>query len=140
MPYTFRQLTITDMNHIATQPARPSSGDLDPASRPGRPPGEGPVLRRSVQTSPDLRRELRVAAAALGVPASVVARRAIDTLLDSAAVIDRSPAAAIAGRTARLTIAAPVWWWSRFRAAAAEAEVAQHELVHTALTSAFTRR
>lgn len=141
MPYTFQQLTITDIDGT-TPPADAEGADDVPG--PGPVPrcslGEGPVLRRSVQLAPALRRRLRTTAAALGVPASVVARHAIDALLHRGDAIAPSPAHDTATRTARLTIAAPVWWWSRFRAAAVEADVAQHEVVHAALTAAFARR
>lgn len=138
MPYTFQQLTITDTAPAAS--TEPMDGGPGSELVSGRPLGEGPVLRRSVQLSPALRTQLRTIAAAMGVPASVVVRRAIDALLDRGDTITRSPAPDVASRTGRLTIAAPVWWWSRFRTAAVEADVAQHEIVHAALASAFARR
>lgn len=124
------QLTLTD--HLAKVTAS-TSRQRWPVPPLGVSSARGPVLRRSVQIDPALHHRLRVAAAHDGVPASVVARAAIDRLLDAGTTPDRSSRHDTARRAGRLSITAPVWWWARFRTAAAEADLPQHELVHAAL-------
>ena len=139
MPADQIQLTITDaIQNRSPRPAtrpEPHSTSAGAVARVG----ELMPLRRSVQISPDLRRRLRVVAAGRSESASSVARRAIDQFLETAPTLVPPSGIEAAERTARLTISAPLWWWSRFRTAAVEADVPQHELVHASLIALLRR-